>query len=257
MASNDKLVARMKAIESLSRLYAVAEECKALHRKAGLPLPKELALLAAWGEDETKAEEQQSKRALLTIPPPVPPMEKGWLSIPFANGMPITIIPAVLRDSSEAVPVADLRQTLRSLGVSASEGSIDNIGTKLDKAQIIWRSAAGWRLREPNRAAIVSGGRLHGPPEVFQPPELAAHRREAGLAYFEQYGTLSRSQLIRLLQDSDWVVATINLFLVKADLAALQSEKRIRRSKPDDPRNWDWELAKKKGQLRLANVNTA
>lgn len=257
LMATDKLAARMKATESLMRLYAAAEECTRLYRRAGLPVPREVALLTTWGDDEARREEQAEKRQLLTIPPPMLVMERGWLSIDLASALPITVVPALLRDNPDPLPVKDVRDRLLGLGIAATEGSIDNIGTKLDHAKIIRRTMAGWQLIEPSQAAVLSAGRLHGPKNVFQLQEIAAHRREAELEYLREYGTLSRSQLIDLLQQSEWVVAPVNVFLVKADLLALQSQKQIRRVKSDNPRNFDWELVKKKGQLRLANLNSA
>jgi hypothetical protein len=143
---------------------------------------------------------------------------------------------------------------LHQLGVDPTEGSIHNIGTRLDEAGVIVRSAAGWQLLRREKVARVSGGRVMGQPEAFQAMEIAAHRREAEMAYFQAYGRLSRSQLIALLQQSDWVSAPVNVNLLRADLQALQSAKLIHRVKSDDPTNWDWELSRKKGQLKLAGT---
>jgi hypothetical protein len=251
MGTTDKLAARIKATESLMQLYAFAKECKSLHLKAGLPVPREVSLLMTWGEDEAKAESGESKRTLLTIPPPFPVGEKGWISVDLAEAMPITIVPAILRDYSEPLPESDVVALVEKLGIKATEGSIQNIGTKLDAKGIIERSESGWRLLDADRAARIAGGRLLGPPSVFQLQEIAAHRRDAEISYLQEYGKLSRSQLISLLQQSDWVNAPVNEFLVKADLLALKAAKRVQRAKSDNPRSWEWELRRK--GLRLAN----
>lgn len=253
MGPRDKLAARVKAIESLQRLYLAADECGKLHLKAGMPLPKEVSLLMTWGEEEARAEEQAAKPALLSIQPPFPVPEKGWISVSLEDCQPVTIAPAVLRDDAP-LTVGELTDKVRALGVGTSEGSIANIATKLVAAGTIERSASGLRLASAALTAKIVGGRLWGPAEVFQDSDVAAHRREAVLAYLQTYGKLSRAQIITLLQQSDWVNAPINMYLVKADLQALQAKKLARRAKSDDPRNWDWELIKKRGQLKLANV---
>jgi hypothetical protein len=254
MGSSDKLNARMKATESLMRLYASAKECEALYKKAGLPLPKEVALLSSFGEEESKAERQAEKPALISIPPPYPPMEKGWLSVELTQCLPTTVVRAVLRQAILSMPVAEVIAKLHELGVKVTEGAVANIGTRLDEDGIIKRDAEGWRLASGTSATQMIDGRLHGPVEAFEPADIANHRREAELAYLAEYSPISRSQLISLLQRSDWVMAPVNVFLVKADLQRLEAKKLIRRDKPDDPQNWDWVLVKKRGggQLKLA-----
>jgi hypothetical protein len=159
---------------------------------------------------------------------------------------------ASLKQDGGFIPVQQIIQRLRELDVKVSDGAVGNIGTRLQEDAVIERTEDGWHLLDGAAAAVIAGGRLTGPPAAFEPSDLAAHRREAELAYFAEYGPLSRAQLITLLQQSEWVVAPVNVFLVKADLQRLEAAKLIRRAKPDDPRNWDWVMVKKRGQLKLA-----
>jgi hypothetical protein len=252
MDALQKLQAMQAASQSLNDVYTAALRCGQLHTEAGMALPEPIRRLIdapPTVEPEAKAPNRPSPGpAHRPISAPYgSPADPAWISIPPSRAVPQTVVPAVLDEAGRSMPLQQIVDRLRQLGVPFREGSLSNVGTRLKAAGVIAFTDAGWTLAD-DAVAILRDGRLWGPPSLFQPQELAAHRREAIAVALRTYGRLGRAEIIDVLKRSTWVKAPMNVHLVKADLDAMESAGIARQN----PQDWTWELAKQEnGQPKL------
>lgn len=258
----DKFAATRAATQSVIDLYELAQQSAELHKKAGQPLPPPIQALvnAIVGRDAGETE-QPKRKAKLTRRPitcPFPILREGWVSIAVVNSLPQTLVPMLLAAAGRPVVPTDLTQQIRALGVEVSEGSVQNVGTRLNKDGVIEYRTTGWVLRNASRVVVHRDDRLHGAPEYFQSSEVASYRREVILALMGAYGPLTRAEIIAILKGTPWLNAPVLLSAIKMDLVKLSEDDLIRRSPgAEEERIWTWELTTptprgRDKQLRLA-----
>jgi hypothetical protein len=217
----DLLTAEQEAIQSLSDLIAQAKRCQALHERARMTLPEPLKRMLGLSTNGS------GKVAVANVSPPErPPLPIGagsdWVSIPATAAYPQSLILAFLRNADAPVPVAHLIASAQAIQPDIRKGSIHNIGTRLERNELITRSKEGWELLTPEEAPILDQELIWAPAKILTMQELAAHRREAVLHLLKTFRTgLQTSQLIEVLQNCPWVHAPVSKELVQDDVELL------------------------------------
>lgn len=257
---SDKFAAAQAAAQGVLDLYALAHKTAELHRKAGqqLPPPIQALVTAIVGPEAAESEPKRPKLKRRPITSPFPILREGWISVAVGNALPQTLVPVLLAEAGHPLDSGALGDAIRKLGVDVTEGSLQNVGTRLKEARVIDHTPLGWTLRDASKVPTMKDGRLFGAPGFFQSIEVASYRREIILALLGAYGALSRAQVINILRETPWLNAPAMLTPVKMDLLKLSEMGLIRRTPgADEERSWTWELAAgtPKGQaqqLRLA-----
>jgi hypothetical protein len=145
---------------------------------------------------------------------------------------------AVLRGVAGPVRAKEVVGRVKELLPDVSSGSIANIGTRLDKTNVILRDDRGWELLSPEDAGVIFNSHLWAPASVLSSQELAAYRREAILHLLSLNKTgLQATQVEEQLQHCTWLQAPVSKDLVKVDLEVLASDKKIRRR--GNTRKWE------------------
>jgi hypothetical protein len=236
--SMDRFEVEQKAARSLLELLDKAQECRELYEKAKMSLPEPLMRVLGMSENGSKPP------ARVEISGPMPSRKphgfsNDWIWIDVKDASPTSLVLAILKDSASAVRAKDVTTKVAELLPESNSGSVANIGNRLD-GSVIRRDADGWVLIQRERGGEVFDGKLWGPPSIFNKHELAAHRRDAILHVLRGFKSgLQTSQLTERLNGSSWVKAPVNKDLVKEDMEALASAKRIRRR----GNSQKWELA--------------
>jgi hypothetical protein len=113
---------------------------------------------------------------------------------------------------------------------NVNQGSIYNIGPRLESQGLIERAAAGWRLLDISRAPILTDTVAWGPHQgIFNKHEVAAHRRIAIMHLLESSSDgLQTMQITRHLKTWDFCKAPVDKDLVKWDITCLRKGKLVR-----------------------------
>jgi len=243
------LAKEARALESLTRLLKAAEECRTLFDEARMDYPAPLRRML--GERDSFGDSPGPVARAIKISPPditrpagVP---DGWIHVPIEALGPQTAVLGVLRGASEPMPVKQVVSEVKSRIPSVSDGSINNVGTRLDERNIIARAEDGWRLIDKSRAPLLNGTRAWGADSMFQTQELAARRREAVLHVLSLFPTgLMSAQLLEQMERCAWLKTPLSKDLIKADMEELQETGKVKRS--GNSRKWILgEEAKPKG----------
>jgi hypothetical protein len=229
--SIEQLAAEQDAAQSLVELYQHVQKCMQLHQRAGLPLPEPVRKILANGVGPKTPGRIPS---VSHIPAPLwgdrPDEAKpDWIRIELKHCTPTPVALAILRASKVPVRHRDLANRVNEILPHVPSGSISNIGTRLG-GKLIEKTSTGWKLIDPQKAAVIKDGFLWGPPSIFGKYELAAHRREAIIYLLEQHETgLETVQIVEELRKCPWVHAPINKDLVKEDVQILDREGTLKR----------------------------
>ena len=141
----------------------------------------------------------------------------------------------------------EVQDEVIKLNPSYNANSVYNIGPRLD-GHLIDRTGGNWRLIDENKAPILHEGYCWGPIEIFQKPEMAAHRRGLVLHVLRaSTDGLMQMQIFRQLQASRLCKAPLAKDLVKMDIQQLSESGKIKRigrtkkwtgvdKKPSDPK---------------------
>jgi len=238
----EDLQLQIEATQSYLRLLNEAQDCRKLHLRAGMPLPRLLALMF---ENNTQGPMQMSlgisgpdidSSRLSTKPPEA---GEDWISLKVEEASPTTIALAVLREHY-GVPLRarELANLVTEASPQTVSGSIYNLLNRLSEEGLVDEAEDnGWRIRNRDAAGILSGAYLWGPPERFTKTDLAAHRREAIMHLLKTNRYLQVMQIVSKLRDWPWVKAPINKDLLKADMQVLEEKGLVRRI--GDSRNWE------------------
>lgn len=236
MLSHDRLNVEQRAMRSLLDLMEQAEECKALFERANMNLPEPLMRFLGMS-DSSGAPAQR-----VVIPPPEKsprPQEAraDWIWIPVSAASPNVLVPAVLRGEAP-IRARDLIERIQQLQPAINRGTINNVGTRLDKDGVIGRSEEGWWLANEDAAPVLFQDHLWGPAGVFGKTELAAHRREAIVHLLGMIpGGLQMSQVLEQLKTCAWMKAPLAKELVQDDIELLAQQGKLRRR--GNSRKWE------------------
>jgi hypothetical protein len=176
-----------------------------------------------------------NKKIVATVPPPQRPpapaeAKSDWICIDAKDAYPTNLALAVLRRNDKPTKAKEVVAGVTSIRPDVRRGSVNNLGTRLDK-KAISRTKAGWTLINPETAPILENGLIWGPPAIFNKQELAAHRREAVLHLIQTFRTgLLTSQIIEQLENCPWVHAPLSKELVQDDVEFWFEAGRIKRS---------------------------
>jgi Fe2+ or Zn2+ uptake regulation protein len=212
-----------EAYRSLADLLDRAEKTRSLFEQAGVSLPDALQRLV-----RRNGHLAGTQMAIPALKPPAPPeAEADWIWVEQTAATPGTMALALLRASETMLTVRELHEKMRAMGIDVSLGTIANTGTRAYENELITRSEDGhWKLRDPNKAAILHEGYLWGKAEAFQMSELASHRRRAVVHVLRQnQGGLQQSQILAQLRQKELVQpgVPLNKTLIRADLEAMAS----------------------------------
>ena len=244
--SIDQITAEQEAMESMIKLLELAKRCQMLYERAHMSFPEPLKRVL--GQNGSAAPVQET----LNIPEPTrPPMPEGaksdWIWVKQEDATVMSVALALLRAASSPIRPRDLITEVMNILPDANRGSVNNLGTKFG-GNLIDRTDDGWRITNPEKAGILSGGYLWAPKEVFQHFELAAHRREAVIHVLKNFpGGLQLRQILEQLKRCAWMRAPLNKHLLKADLEVLDGQKKIRKV----GNSGKWGLAQTKDSMKL------
>jgi hypothetical protein len=237
----EQLKAERLAYSMWSELLEQAEACASAFEKAAIAPPERLQRLLGDGNEKNGAAGKEPQQYAL-IPPirrehmPVAAQE-DWISIPVKECGAQSITLAVLRAGDGPMRSRDVKNKVCDLLSSATDGVVSNVATRL-KGSMIRMEKDGWSLIDGERAPILDHDFLWGPPEVFQKPEIAYHRREAIILLLERYPSgLEIVQLVDELRRLGWVKAPINKDLLKEDVQRMLESGKIRRR--GNTRKWE------------------
>lgn len=163
----------------MAKLIEDARALKAFVHETGLSMPEALARMFSEVDPGRPAEEPR-----VTIPAPIKPHAPGgvgddWIYVPIAEAMPTTLVLAALNGSPDPVPVKRLCELVARMRQDVNDGSIANIGTRLDKAGVIDRSDGGWKLRDTRKGPIANSEFVWADVLTFAKEDRAAFRRFA------------------------------------------------------------------------------
>lgn len=220
-----------RALESLTKLMAAATECRTLFDEAGMDYPAPLKRLL--GEGDTGGAIHGQNRLRIAPPHHVSRpagVGDGWVYVPLNALTPQTIALGVLRAADEPLSPKRVTALIRERGTEVNEGSVANIGTRLEKEGVIRRTKDGWSLASLTKAPILNGSYAWGDQEVFTTHELAARRREAIIYVLSHFRDgLQTTQILTQLEGCTWLKTPLSKDLLKADIEELQRSEKIRR----------------------------
>lgn len=237
MSTSTKWASEREATRSFLDLQEQAERCRDMYVRAHMRLPEPLRrFLDIDATDGAGSQPSLSGMAPPQFPKPSIATDE-WVWVEFARTLPMTAIPAVLRDESQPLRARDVVTKVVQLLPKASAGSVANLFSKLD-GKVIRREQDGWVLINREKAPIVYDGRLWGTSDVFQQTEIAAYRRDIIVHVLRQFDSgLQIVQIVDQLQRLEWLQAPFNKDLVKADMQALQVDGRVRHR--GNSRKWE------------------
>lgn len=224
------LAKEKRAFEALTKAMTGVEQCRVLFDEAGLEYPATLRRMLGQenGANGTGTQGLIKPPASHSRPPGV---ADSWICVPVKALTPQTLALGILRDASKPMPVKEMVLALHARGVDVHEGSVANMGPRLEHLGIIRRpQGEGWVLTEPHRAPVLKGEYAWGNTDVFNAYEIAARRREAiahVLNYFRD--GLQQVQILTQMEGLAWLKTSLNKDLVKSDIEDLQREGRVRR----------------------------
>ncbi|MGB6130508.1 MAG: hypothetical protein WCC14_09285 [Acidobacteriaceae bacterium] len=233
-----KFEAERKAVDSLGRLYAAADECRRLYESAGMALPE--TVLRIFSDQKNSG---TSRTPVINIPAierdSVPPeATEEWISISASAATPTTVALALLRGARHPLRPKELVDAVGNIIPDVSGGSVYNLGFRLEKEGKLVKTEDGWALAKSDFAPVLDHGLIWGPPESLAKQDVAAHRREAILHVLRMDKSgLQIVQLVAKLHDCPWVKAPVNKDLLKADMQVLLDGGKVRQR--GNSRKWE------------------
>lgn len=247
---DQRLSAIQAAHASLTDVYSAVQNCVVKYREAGLPLPEDINRLLSASEGESKAYQNRT----LKIPPdPYAPTPEGWVSVPVASAMPVTLAYSVLANKGE-MPIKKVIFEVSAFNQFLTYSAMFAVLRKLKDAKVVTleNGVAAPAADSPRPASIAQDGRVWGPPEAFQPQELAAHRREAIVEILKANGASTRAEIVEALKRTPWVRARLDPSLIKVDLDVLAKQGSVEREESTPVLRWKLVSQPEQAQLRLA-----
>lgn len=223
-----------EAFAAFTKLLQDADECRVRFEEVRIELPEPLRRLLG-SVDSTSANSNGNGKSI-RIDPHVPAtrpvgVPDSWICVPLSKSNLQTLVLGVLRAANEPVPPRGIIAEGEARGIHVNDGSLGNIGTRLEKAKTIERREdEGWVLMDTSRAPILSGPYAWGASEWFNVHELAARRREVILhilGYFRD--GLQNMQILTQLGGCPWLKTPFSKDLLKVDMLELQKEGKVKR----------------------------
>ena len=227
MRNESRFEIEMRAYAGLQELLAKASAVRADFEAASLGLPAPLARLLGEGDSEGKA-------VNFTLPPlKSPPRPKealgDWIWIKTDDLTVQTLVLGVLRKKGVAMTAKEVQSEVMGINPTYHANSILNIGPRLENT-IIDRTGGNWRLINESKAPVLHEGYCWGPVDMFQKPEVAAHRRYVILHILRGASDgLMQMQIVRQLDASRLCKAPIEKTLIKMDILHLEKTGEIKR----------------------------
>jgi hypothetical protein len=153
--------------------------------------------------------EPEGSEKIRVDPPSTPHRPTGvptdWIYVPIAALNVQTFVLGLLRDATGPVPVQQIIAEARERLPEVSDGTIANIGTRLEAQGAISRSKGeGWILKDESRAPLLSGKYAWGASDMFAVHELAARRREMIVYLLGRFREgLQNLQILARLEDCE------------------------------------------------------
>jgi hypothetical protein len=228
----DRLELEEQAHAAFVQFAKEARKVRSAFESAGLVLPDRLRRFLH-DEQPAAAAPAQPRLVIPPLPAPPRPAEAGenWIWVPAADMTIVGLVRCVLRASAGPVARDALLESLRKHRINVNPGSVANIGTQLDKAGEITRTDTGWTLVDSSMAPVINGSNAWGATQsVFESYELAARRRSCIVHVLRlQPDGLQPMQLLKQLEQCDWLHTPLSKDLIKADLQTLDDQGRAKR----------------------------
>lgn len=231
----DLIAIEMQVATRLAKLLADASELRSFCERSGVATPPAVLRLAG---DFPTGGARQRPAATMTIsfpprPDPPPGASESWIWIPEVDAAVVSLVLAILHRATQPLTPTQIFDLLPQ-SRQANRGSINNLGTKLEKEGTISRNdEGGWTMTRPDRAPIAHGGHLWGPPSVFEKGDLTAHRRAVVKHILRSSPDgLQVMQLTKLLAEAcPWFNKDIpaSKDLLKLDIKELEQQRAVRR----------------------------
>ena len=216
------------AYDALKNWVDDAKKVKTAFERASLPLPPTLAR-ALGHEDASK----RRSPAAIRVEEPERPVEakEGWVWLPITEALTISLVKAVLRGEEGPVKPKDVIDRIADLRNDLASGGVYNSAPRLIRDEIIEKVDGMWRLIAPDRCPVIKDVHLWGNPENLQKQEVAAHRRLLIVHLLEVFpGGLQVLQVVEQLKKMEQCKSPVTKDLVKADMTAMQDDKRVKRA---------------------------
>lgn len=240
----EQLAARRAVAQKVSEIYETALGCAELCAVAGIPVPEEIGRLLGNLSKEEKANGlgyPNGKRTLPSLPSPFPDLPDGWIAVPAVDAHLTTFV---------RLAVGQGATTLRKIvayGTSIHraalrENSLYATLKRLRDARIVQMDHGRLDLVNPELHLELRDGNVVGPHDLFQPLDLATHRRHAEVLAIKANGPMLRSEMMAVLQQAPWVHAPIGDSLIKNDMEVLSAANVVRRATTSARNEFRWEL---------------
>ena len=230
----DPLKAEQEAYKSLSELLDKVDKCRVLFEEAHLALPEPLKRILSIGSNGANGSGQKPQSSVQVPPPEAPPRppeaNADWIYMDAAEVTPTALVLAVMRAAKAPLRPRQILEQVNSISPETPSGSIYNVGARLDKKVIGKTEDGGWTLLDETAAPILYKDFVWGPASVFDPHDLALHRRDAivHLLMCNKAG-LQIVQLVDQLRGCSWVRASFSKDLLKADMEVLARDGRVKK----------------------------
>jgi hypothetical protein len=232
-----------EAYNKFSRLLSDIEECKRSFEQAGEPLPQRLRDFLTSTTVNIAGNLRVIPGAKINISAPERPSRpleatNEWVSIPARELSTTTLVMALLRKAEKPMSVKEVLNDVMRLNPDIRGGGIHNVGTRLESKGWITRREEGWSIKDRESAGILQDSYVWGPIGIFELSEVASYRREAVLALLS-LSPLRIFEIVNNLKQTPWLEGfNISKDLVKGDIHALETSKKVRQ----DAQSKKWSL---------------
>ena len=177
--------------------------------------------------------------------PEVPPKAKAdWIWIDAREAMVRSVFLAVLNEGVP-LPIKAIVERVHRILPKANRGSIYNNVAHL-RDRVIHKVGKNWSLMPNVPAPVLHKRHIWAPKEVLHEQEQAAFRRMAVRhALTVNPDGLQLMQIVRQLERVDWLHVPLSKDLIKADLVALEKDRKVRMGSSKK-----WALVKEENNLK-------
>jgi hypothetical protein len=244
----DQWKAEQEAYKSLSEVLEKVEKCRVLFEQARLTLPEPLKRFLTTTTNGTDGSGHRPQSSVVIPPPDAPPRPSDasldWIFMQATDVTPAALTLAVMRAAKGPIRPRDIIERVTAISPKTPGGSVSNVGTRLS-GKLINRTDDGWQLIDETAVPILHEGWVWGPAKVFDPHDLALHRRDAILHLLKcNPAGLQIVQLVDQLRSCPWVYAPISKDLLKADMEVLARDSKVKKR----GNSGKWEIPQRKDQ---------
>jgi hypothetical protein len=262
---NADLQKEIEAHNAYTRWLTDAVEVRRLYVEASLGVPSRLKLVL--GDEGLPAQRPLNLPELLvkkekpnkpekrpyTVKPSAPlehipakpdhgpkPEEAGkeWVSLRLEVASPQALTMAAMRHHNRPLEWSVISNIVARLRGMKGSGAAYNVLARLEKSGDILERENGWVLKDTQNGGLLTEDYLWTPLELMTDYDKAAHRREGILLLLEENKRLLTSEIIRGLEQMDWIKTISTQDFVKSDMYQLEKQGIIRRLETKE-----WEIA--------------